>query len=342
MSHVETNPYFVQGTQHPRDGPDQPHPTAPPHGQGPRHDPPHPTDQHPRFMLPAQQEHGTHNAPDHHEPQPQSQGPQHIHIPHPQAPHSFQIPLQQGKPKKSKDKRGQRQTGQHHSQLPHIYVPHDIRRQEPQHRQQQQQQRHQPHGLRVPHPRRTRPVTWFVAFFCAIFWLIIFLGGLIVLVIYFIYRPHSPQYELSQVALNAAYLDTGNLLNADVRLLANFTNINKKVKVEFKDMIMNLYYGKTLIATQYIKPFAETRREHVLLDIHMVSSQVQLPLEDSRRLARQLFNNRVSLQVRGYFRTRYNLGSLLRYTYTLYSNCRVNVTGPPNGVLVGKSCRTKR
>ncbi|KAL9666199.1 hypothetical protein QQ045_000523 [Rhodiola kirilowii] len=359
MFHRETNPYFIQ----PHDGDNQAPVTAP-HGQGSSHIPPR-KDQHPRFLVPTQEH-------DHNDQHPQNQGhdPQHTlppqpqNIRRPQGQHSFQIPLQQGKQqKKAKDKKGEhsRKKQPQHLPLPHIYVPHDIRHQEPPHddiRHQDQSQhdiikhkeaphrapRHQTHhGLRVPHPHKTKPVTWFVAVFCAVLWLIIFLGGLIVVLIYLIYRPHSPKYELSEVALNAAYLDTGSsLLNADVRLLANFTNINKKVKVDFRDMVINLYYGRILIATQYIKPFTETRKEHVLIDIHLVSSQVQLPLQESQRLKRQLDNNRVALQVQGLFRTRYSMGSLFKYTYTLHSNCRVLVSGPPNGVLVAKNCRTKR
>ncbi|KAJ9708764.1 hypothetical protein PVL29_000667 [Vitis rotundifolia] len=197
-------------------------------------------------------------------------------------------------------------------------------------------------GLRVIEPRKTKPLTWFTAVFCVIFWVVVIVGGLVVLVVYMLFRPRSPRFDISSVTLNAAYLDMGYLLNADVTVLANFTNPNKKVHVDFSYLVVNLYYEDTLIASRAIYPFSVASRQTMFADVHMVTSQVQLPMKDSQKLTEQIQNNGIEFQIKGYFRTRSNLGSFLRYSYWLYGKCRIVVTAPPSGVLVSRSCRTKR
>lgn len=206
---------------------------------------------------------------------------------------------------------------------------------------QQRDNHRQRHGL-MPKIGRTNPITWLGASICVIFWIVIFLGGLIVLIVYLAYRPRSPRFDVSSATLNAAYIDSGSLLNADVSVLANFSNPNKKVSVDFSYAIIDLYYGSTLIATQYIEPFSASKAESRFANVHMLTSQVRLPLMESERLQKQIDSNGVIFEVKGVFRVRSNLGSFLRYSYRLYGHCTIMVTSPPSGVLRATKCRTKR
>ncbi|TXG56187.1 hypothetical protein EZV62_017500 [Acer yangbiense] len=209
---------------------------------------------------------------------------------------------------------------------------------QPQHHVQNSRQR----GLWVPSPRRTKFLTWFLAGFCTIFWIVIILGGIIVLIVYLVFRPHNPQFDVAAVTLNAAYIDMDVLLNADLTVLANFTNPNKKVKVDFSYVVLDLYYGSTFIASEYVEPFSAPRTESKLLDIHLVTSQVRLPVAEIQRLKKEINNNAVVFKIKGVFRARSNLGSILRYSYRLYGTCVVMLNGPPTGVIRGKRCKTKR
>ncbi|CAL1359959.1 unnamed protein product [Linum trigynum] len=197
-------------------------------------------------------------------------------------------------------------------------------------------------GPVVPSPRRTKITTWCAAVCCAIFWIAIFLGGLIVLVVYLVYRPHNPRFEVSDATLNAAYLDAGSLLNADVSVLANFTNPNRKVGVDFGSLIVDLYYGSTLIATQFIQPFSASRAGSRFVNLELVTSQVRIPLEDSKKLEEEIEKNTVTFNVKGVFRVRSKLGTFLGYSYKLYGHCTIVTTGPPSGILRGRRCITKR
>ncbi|KAL0336062.1 UNVERIFIED_CONTAM: hypothetical protein Sradi_4818100 [Sesamum radiatum] len=201
---------------------------------------------------------------------------------------------------------------------------------------------HHPSFLRAPMSRRTRPVAWLVAAFCTLFWIIIIVGGLIILIVYLVFRPRNPRFDISTGTFNAAYLDMGYLLNADVTLLANFTNPNTKVNIDFSYIILDLYYEKNFIATRYIDPFSVMRMESRFATVHMVASQVRLSMRHSMELQRQMEGGRVNFEIRGMFRTRSKLGGLFHYSYWLYAHCEIVVTGPPTGVLIGKKCETKR
>uniref|UniRef100_A0A2C9UNA1 Late embryogenesis abundant protein LEA-2 subgroup domain-containing protein n=1 Tax=Manihot esculenta TaxID=3983 RepID=A0A2C9UNA1_MANES len=209
--------------------------------------------------------------------------------------------------------------------------------------QQQQQDRFgHPLGLRAPEPQQTRPITWLGAALCAIFWIVIFLGGLIVLIVYLVYRPRSPWFEVSSVTLNAAYVDAGSLLNADISVLANFTNPNDKVSLDFSHIIIDLYYGNSLIATQYVESFSASKAESRFANVHMVTSQVRLPLGDVARLQEQINQNGIIFNIKAMFRVRSQLGSLFAYSNRLYGQCFIMVTAPPTGVLRAARCSTKR
>lgn len=202
---------------------------------------------------------------------------------------------------------------------------------------------HQRSNLRITGSRRkTRPITWLIAALCTLFWIIIIVGGLSVLIIYLVFHPRLPKFDISSATLNAAYLDMGYLLNADFTILGNFTNPNKKVNVDFNSVVMELYHERAFIATRYIEPFTAARRQSRFQDVHMITSQVPLTSRHSQELKRQMDNGRVKFEIKGYFRARSNLGGFLRYSYWLYSHCTITVTGPPSGVMIAKKCVTKR
>jgi len=192
-----------------------------------------------------------------------------------------------------------------------------------------------------PTPSKTKPITWFGAVFCVILWLVIILGGLLVLIIYLVYRPQTPHLEISSATLNAAYLDMGYLLNADLTVLANFTNPNKKVNVDFSYVTLRLYFDKLLIANQYVGPFSAVNTESRVVSVEFISSQIRLPPSKIQQLATQLQRNRVTFEVDGIFHARSNFGSLLRYSYWLYGRCIIEMTGPPTGVMIASKCKTK-
>ncbi|XP_073138780.1 NDR1/HIN1-like protein 13 [Henckelia pumila] len=201
---------------------------------------------------------------------------------------------------------------------------------------------HRPSLLRGPPSQKTKPLAWVIAAFCALFWVIVIVGGLVILIVYLLFRPKNPKFDISAATFNAAYLDMGYLLNADITLLANFSNPNTKVNVDFSYAILDLYYEKNFIATRYVEPFALMRSETEFANVHFMVSQVRLSMGHRMELKKQMDSGRVNFQVEGLFRTRSKLGGFLQYSYWLYAHCQITVTGPPTGILLDKKCITKR
>lgn len=196
-------------------------------------------------------------------------------------------------------------------------------------------------GLLIPQPRPTKPLMWLIAIFCAVLWVLVFLAGLIILIVYLMFRPKSPWFDISNASLNAAYVDVGDHLNADFTLLVNFTNPNDKVTVDFSYIVLNLYHGNTLIATHSVFPFTAARFQTRIGNVHMVSSQVRLHHDSSQQLKKQIERNQVVFTIKSAFRVRPNLGSFLGYSYWLYGKCTIVLTRPPRGILLGRKCVTK-
>ncbi|KAK8960750.1 hypothetical protein KSP40_PGU010815 [Platanthera guangdongensis] len=171
-----------------------------------------------------------------------------------------------------------------------------------------------PH-LKPPLIKRTNPVAWLCAACCAVLWTVIILAGIAVLVIYLIFRPRNPRLDIAQATLNAAYLDSdvdgsAALLNADLTLLANFSNPNRKIDVVFTQIYLDLYFGATAVAAVAVDPFSERRGEAALRSVHMVASQVPLPEKRADEWRRQEEaaaagggGNGVGLELRGRMRT---------------------------------------
>ncbi|CAN6485576.1 unnamed protein product [Victoria cruziana] len=193
-------------------------------------------------------------------------------------------------------------------------------------------------GLLRP-PRRTNALVWCFAIFCSIFSLLLILAGVIILIVFLAVKPEHPTFDIANANLNSIYIDSPSLLNGELFILANFTNPNQRINVGFEYLDIELLFHGTLIAARKIRPFQQRSGESRLQTIEMVSSQVPLPLMLSLELQRQVRNNRIRYEIRGNFKTRAGLG-LSHITYWVTRQCLVELTSPPNGALLGRSCTT--
>ncbi|KDP32625.1 hypothetical protein JCGZ_13175 [Jatropha curcas] len=201
--------------------------------------------------------------------------------------------------------------------------------------------RKQPVFIHHPRPRRTNPIVWFGAILCLIFSLVLIFFGIATLIIYLSIKPRSPVFDTPNANLNTIYFDSPEYFNGDLTFLANFSNPNQKIDVRFEYAEIELYFYDRLIGIQALQPFTQRRRETRLESVHIISSLVYLPHNFAIELQKQVQSNKVIYNIRGTFKVRANLG-LLHYSYWLHGRCEIEMTGPPTGVLVARSCKTKR
>ncbi|KAL9159928.1 hypothetical protein ABFS82_08G166600 [Erythranthe guttata] len=190
-------------------------------------------------------------------------------------------------------------------------------------------------------PRRTNPIVWFCAILCLLFSLLLIFFGITTLIIFVHIKPRNPVFDTSAANLNVIYFDSPEFLNGDLTFLANFSNPNKKLSVRFEYLYFELYFRESLIATQVLQPFNQRHGQVKLIPVHLISSLVYLPPVLALELQKQEQRNRVIYNIKGTFKVKVNAG-FVRYSYLLHGNCLIEMTSPPNGVLISHSCRTKR
>ncbi|KAB5534960.1 hypothetical protein DKX38_018046 [Salix brachista] len=192
-----------------------------------------------------------------------------------------------------------------------------------------------------PRPRRTNLVIWCGAILCLIFSLVLIVFGIATLIIYLVVKPRNPVFDIPSANLNSIYFDSPEYFNGDITFLANFSNPNQKLDVRFEHVDIELYFSDRLVGTQALQPFTQRSRETRLESVHIISSLVYLPQNLAVELQKQVQSNRVNYNIRGTFKVRANMG-LLHYSYWLHGRCEIEMTGPPTGVIVARTCRTKR
>lgn len=203
---------------------------------------------------------------------------------------------------------------------------------------------HQPRFLRQAPAKKTygkRPLVLCCAALCFVFAMVLIVAGVVTLVVFLVIKPRNPRFDVSGATLNSIYVDSPSFLNGDLTFLANFSNPNGKIDVHFEFVGVELYFRDTLIAAQALQPFAQRRGEVRLQSVHMISSEVFLSPELKLELQDQVNANRVMYNIKGTFKVRTSLG-LFRITYWLYGLCTVELSRPPSGILLAKTCRTKR
>ncbi|KAI3466387.1 hypothetical protein Pfo_023050 [Paulownia fortunei] len=193
----------------------------------------------------------------------------------------------------------------------------------------------------LPQPRRTNPIVWCGAILCLLFSLLLIFFGIATLIIFVAVKPRNPVFDTPAANLNVIYFDSPEFLNGDITFLANFSNPNRKLNVRFEYLYIELYFSESLIATQVLQPFSQKPGEVQLISVHLLSSLVYLPPNLALELQKQEQRNRVVYNIKGTFRVKVKLG-LVHYSYWLHGKCQIEMTSPPNGVLITHSCRTKK
>lgn len=171
------------------------------------------------------------------------------------------------------------------------------------------------------------------------------LAALSLLIFFLIVSHWGPQFGVvsTGTTLNKLSLEKGNLLNANITLVTNFTNPNKKAAVEFKHIVVELYFGRTTIATKSVEPGVSASKGGTQsMKVDMVASELKLFELEIQGLKSQMSRNAVMFEVRGRFLAQSKLWCSLRYSYRMQSQCSLSLKKPPHGVLVSSKCKTKK
>lgn len=188
-------------------------------------------------------------------------------------------------------------------------------------------------------PRHTTtPAMWFAAIVCFVFSVLLILTGLVILIVFLTVKPRTPSFDVANAALNSIYVGSPSAyFNGDMVLVANVTNPNQKMGVSFHSGTMELFFRGRLVAAQALPSFAQRRGQFTVVNVHMVSSQVELPPEVAMELVNQMKRNKILYTIRGSFKVREKFWSW-HYSYRMTAICDLELTAPPSGVLLDRRC----
>ncbi|CAN8326012.1 unnamed protein product [Cochlearia groenlandica] len=195
--------------------------------------------------------------------------------------------------------------------------------------------------LRQPRNSRTNMWIWCVAGLCFVFSLLLIFFGIATLIVFLAVRPRTPVFDIPTANLKTIYFDSAVYFNGHLSMLVNFTNPNKKIEVRFEQLKIELFFFNKLIAVQGVQPFLQRKQETRLEPVHLISSLVYLPINHAVELKRQVQNNNIEYEIRGTFKIRVHFG-MIHHSYWLHGSCKLQMTGPPVGILVYHNCTTKR
>ncbi|XP_051125122.1 uncharacterized protein LOC127247336 [Andrographis paniculata] len=190
-------------------------------------------------------------------------------------------------------------------------------------------------------PQKTKPIVWFAAILCMIFTLLIIFFGVAILIVFLAVQPKTPVFDTPGASLTAIYFNSPQYIGNDMTFLANFSNPNRKLRVRFQSLYFELFFAERLIAAQAIQPFSQGPGEVRLVPVHLLPTLVYAPPNLAMELQKQGQRNRVEYRMKGTFKVRVSLGSL-HYSYRLLGDCQMEMTSPPNGVLIAHTCKTTK
>ncbi|KAG7534402.1 hypothetical protein ISN45_Aa08g019610 [Arabidopsis thaliana x Arabidopsis arenosa] len=188
---------------------------------------------------------------------------------------------------------------------------------------------------------RTNPWIWCGAALCFIFSILLIVFGIATLILYFAVRPRTPVFDISNAKLNTILFESPVYFNGDMLLQLNFTNPNKKLNVRFENLMVELWFADTKIATQGVLPFSQRNGKTRLEPIRLISNLVFLPVNHILELRRQVTSNRIAYEIRSNFKVKAIFG-IIHYSYMLHGSCQLQLSSPPAGGLVYRNCTTKR
>ncbi|KAM6562337.1 hypothetical protein CsatB_022335 [Cannabis sativa] len=182
---------------------------------------------------------------------------------------------------------------------------------------------------------------------CTVFTAVILmtLAAFSLLIFYLVLSHWGPRFGVisTLTKLNKLNLEKGNLLNVNITLVTNFTNPNKKAAVDFKHIVVELYFGQTIVATKNVEPGLSAAKGGTgSVEVDMLASKVQLFELEIQRLKNEMLKDKILFEVKGRFLAQSKFWRHhLRYSYHMHGQCTLTFKKPPLGVLVSTKCKTK-
>lgn len=212
--------------------------------------------------------------------------------------------------------------------------------------QQQQQQQHSPAWClsKFPMPklitrqgRRTNPLIWMLAIVYAILATAVIITGIVVFVIYMVYKPKIPYIKVAYAQLNHLDYDPSGLLKIQMALDVVAENDNNKASAGFSDLSFLLRFHGIDVAELRADPLDVAKNSSSELNYRFQSSPIPLDKKAMEAMKVALRRGVVPFDLDGHASTRWRAGRLLSVRFRTHLSCPLNFSAR-NGSAIDLDC----
>ncbi|XP_076935965.1 uncharacterized protein LOC143602873 [Bidens hawaiensis] len=191
-----------------------------------------------------------------------------------------------------------------------------------------------------PKLRTTSPLTWFLAFVCALIAIIIIIAGIVVFIGYLAIRPKVPILYVHSARLDDIVFNQEGVLAVRLFLIVKAENHNLKAHVSFYNTRLILAYQGINIAELVADPFEVPKNTTLELNYVVESSSIPLNPHEQDLTEMSLGTSKaMPFFLKGNSRTRWRVGPLGSLKFWLHVNCHMWL--PVNKSIVYPHCNTK-
>ncbi|VFQ77815.1 unnamed protein product [Cuscuta campestris] len=168
-------------------------------------------------------------------------------------------------------------------------------------------------------PRRSLP--YIIALSFLVF---IFAGGIIVLLVWLVARPHKPVYSVVSAAVHHYNLtaDRDGRLTADFNFTVKAFNPSKRVSTHYEALNAQLFFGDEQIASSRAAAFRHPGRSVRYVPLFLPAKNVTLYGNTAREFKRERSAGKVELVVKLKGRVRFQTGAWKSHHHRIKVTCK--------------------
>ncbi|CAL9064881.1 uncharacterized protein LOC135664757 [Musa acuminata AAA Group] len=186
--------------------------------------------------------------------------------------------------------------------------------------------------------RRTNPLIWMLAIVYAILATAVIITGIVVFVIYMVYKPKIPYIKVAYAQLNHLDYDPSGLLKIHMALDVVAENDNK-ASAGFSDLSFLLRFHGIDVAELRADPLDVAKNSSSELNYRFQSSPIPLDKKAMEAMKVALRRGVVPFDLDGHASTRWRAGLLLSVRFRTHLSCPLNFS-VRNGSAIDLDCNS--
>ncbi|XP_058103752.1 uncharacterized protein LOC131247856 [Magnolia sinica] len=188
--------------------------------------------------------------------------------------------------------------------------------------------------------RHTHPLIWLAAIFCTVVAIAVIIAGVVIFVGYLAIRPKLPYISITYAHLDRLDYDQTGQFSTQITLEITATDENTKAHARFSALNFLLRFHQVAIAELRAEEFDVVKNSTLKLEYVIQSSSIPLEPRAQDEMETSLRQDKISFQLKGETRTRWNVGPVRSVKFWTHLSCQLDFI-PSNGSSISPLCSSK-